>query len=97
MALKAKALKVRITNNRLLFITGFIGVIASVLLENSILWVISLVMALTGLFNAGTWSSEKGWGQLLPHQRSTRILALVVDLVMLLAAAGLHVWILSLK
>lgn len=93
MALKSKSLKIRSTNNRLLFILGLVGVAASVLLENSILWVVALVIALTGLFNADTWTNEKGWLTLTSIQRRSRLLAVLLISAVLLAAVALYFWI----
>ncbi len=96
MALKIKAAKAQITNNRLLFILGLAGVAASVLLHNTILWTLALVMALTGLFNANTWSQEKGWSKLNASERTARLLSFAAFTAVMLLAAWLFIWIDSL-
>jgi hypothetical protein len=96
MALKIKAAKAHITNNRLLFILGLAGVAASVLLHNTILWTLALVMALTGLFNANTWSQEKGWGKLNAAERKVRLIFFAAFTAVMLLAAWLFIWIDSL-
>jgi len=93
MTMKIKALKVRPTNNRLLFFIGLIGVAFSVMLENSIMWVLALVMALTGLFNAGTWASENGWLKLTANERLSRILTVFLCFAGLVITALVYSWI----
>lgn len=95
MALKINTLKIRSTNNRLLFILGLVGVLASLLQRNSILWVVSWVITMTGLVNAATWADEKGWPTLNSDQRRSRVQAVLLITVSLVAAAGLFIFIAS--
>ena len=96
MTIKYKTVKPRITSNRLLFILGLLGTAASVPLKNSILWVFGLMMALTGLFNLGTWPAEPFPGKLTAAERRTRLIALMLYTALLVFAGWLYIWIGSL-
>ena len=96
MTIKYKIAKSRITSNRLLFILGLLGTTASVPLKNSILWVFGLMMALTGLFNLGTWPAEPFPGKLTADERRARLVAFLLYTALLVFAGWLYIWIGSL-